>query len=237
MLLFDHGERRSGVPGELERLGVDVHGTRLPAGDYVVSDRLVVERKGPTDLAASIKDRRLFEQLARLADAYPSVVLIVEGEPVHMHTAAWEGALGRALTLGASLLRTGNARDTAEWIARLYRLGGKPASAPRGTSRVRRPTEDDLQTAEDVLRSLPGISTVGARRLLAHFGSLERVFAARPDELLEVRGIGPVRARTLDRLFRATVPRATMHSLAALRAASRRERTQRSRDGGAETER
>src|SRR3954454_19121730 len=218
MLLFDHGERRSGVPAALERLGVHARGTRLPAGDYVVSDRLVVERKGPTDLAASIKDRRLFEQLARLADAYPSVVLIIEGDPVHMHQAAWEGALGRALTLGASVLRTSDACDTAAWIARLYRLEGKPASAPRGTPRVRRPTEDDVQTAEDVLRSLPGISTVGAGRLLAHFGSLERVFAAGREELLEVRGIGPVRARTLDRLFRATAPMATdrhVRSLAA----------------------
>src|SRR3954471_45966 len=204
MLLFDHGERRSGVPAALERLGVDARGTRLPAGDYVVSDRLVVERKGPTDLAASIKDRRLFEQLARLADAYTAVVLIVEGDPVHMHEAAWRGALGRALTLGASLLRTTDTLDTAEWIARLYRLEGKPASRPHGVARMRRPTEDDLQTAEDVLRCLPGISTVGAGRLLAHFGSLERVFAARQEELLQVRGIGPVRARALDRLFRAS---------------------------------
>src|SRR5215213_10545790 len=144
MLLFDHGERRSGVPSELERLGVDVDGTRLPAGDYVVSDRLVIERKGPTDLAASIKDRRIFEQLARLADAYPSVVLIVEGEPVHMHEAAWQGALGRALTLGASVLQTRDPRETAEWVARLYRLEGKPASEPRGSARLRRPTDDDL---------------------------------------------------------------------------------------------
>src|SRR3982751_2440549 len=149
MLLFDHGERRSGVPAELERLGVDGQATRVPAGDYVVSDRLVVERKGPTDLAASIKDRRLFEQLARLGDAYPSVVLIVEGDPVHMHEAAWQGALGRSLTLGASVLRTRDAHDTAAWIARLYRLESKPASAPRGAPRVRRPTQDDLQTAED----------------------------------------------------------------------------------------
>jgi hypothetical protein len=67
MVLFDHGERRSGVPAQLERLGIDLQGARLPAGDYVVSDRLVVERKGATDLAASIKDRRLFEQLGRLA--------------------------------------------------------------------------------------------------------------------------------------------------------------------------
>src|SRR4051795_2304626 len=165
MLLFDHGERRSGVPAALERLGVDARGTRLPAGDYVVSDRVVIERKGPTDLAASIKDRRLFEQLARLADAYPSVVLIVEGDPVHMHEAAWQGALGRALTLGASVLRTEDARDSAAWIGRLYRLEGKPASRPRGVPRVRRPTEDHLQTAEDVLRCLPGVSTVGAGRL------------------------------------------------------------------------
>src|SRR3954469_11055935 len=218
MLLFDHGERRSGVPATLERLGVAIRGTRLPAGDYLLSDRLIVERKGPTDLAASIKDRRLFEQIARLADAYASVVLIVEGDPVHMHQAAWQGALGRALTLGASVLRTTDARDTAEWIARLYRLEGKPATKPRGAPRVRRPTEDDLQTAEDVLRSLPGISTVGAGRLLAHFGSLEHVFAARREELLEVRGIGPVRARTLDPLFRTSATAATggnVRSLAA----------------------
>lgn len=215
MLLFDHGERRSGVPAELQRLGVDVQGARLPAGDHVVSDRLVVERKGPTDLAASIKDRRLFEQLTRLADAYPSVVLIVEGDPVQMHQAAWQGALGRALTLGASVLRTTDAYDTADWISRLYRLEGKPASRPRGVPRLRRPTEDDLQTAEDVLRCLPGISTVGAGRLLAHFGSLEKVFAARREELLEVRGIGPVRARILDRLFRTATPDRPVRSLAA----------------------
>ena len=218
MLLFDHGERRSGVPAELERLGVEVHGARLPAGDYVLSDRLVVERKGPADLAASIKDRRLFEQLARLADGYPSVVLMVEGDPVHMREAAWQGALGRALTLGASLLRTRDPRDTAEWIARLYRLEGKPASEPRGSPRLRRPTDDDVRTAEDVLRSLPGISTVGAGRLLARFGSLERVFAAGREELLEVRGIGPVRAGTLDRLFRVSTPRATDRHVGSLAA-------------------
>src|SRR3954463_11547550 len=218
MLLFDHGERRSGVPAELQRRGGDVQAARLPAGDYVVSDRLVVERKGPTDLAASIKDRRLFEQLARLADPYPSIVLIVEGDPVHMQQAAWEGALGRALTLGASVLRTTDARDSAEWIARLYRLEGKPASRPRGAPRVRRPTDDDLQTAEDVLRCLPGISTVGASRLLAHFGSLERVFAARHDELLQVRGIGPVRAHMLERLFRTTAPTASDQHVSSLAA-------------------
>jgi ERCC4-type nuclease len=55
--------------------------------------------------------------------------------------------------------------------------------------------------AEDVLACLPGISTVGARRLLAHFGSLAAVFAAGETELQGVPGIGPVRAAALARLF------------------------------------
>jgi ERCC4-type nuclease len=44
---------------------------------------------------------------------------------------------------------------------------------------------------------------VGARRLLAHFGSLAAVFAADEPALRAVAGIGPVRAAALARLFRA----------------------------------
>jgi ERCC4-type nuclease len=58
------------------------------------------------------------------------------------------------------------------------------------------------QVAEDVLRCLPGISTVGAGRLLDHFGSLAEVFAADEAQLRAVTGIGPVRAAELARLFR-----------------------------------
>ena len=69
----------------------------MPAGDYVLSDRVVVERKTGPDLAASIKDRRLFEQIDRLAEAYDAVVLIIEGEPIHIAQASWKGALARVL--------------------------------------------------------------------------------------------------------------------------------------------
>ena len=81
------------------------------------------------------------------------------------------------------------------------RLEDKGPVEPRGRPRPRRPTEDVAQVAEDVLSCLPGISTVGAARLLAHFGSLAAVFAAGEDELRAVRGVGPVRATALARLF------------------------------------
>jgi hypothetical protein len=83
-ILFDHRETRSGVPAALEAAGIAVAPEQLPAGDYIVSDRLVVERKTGADLAASIKNRRLFEQVERLSAAFSAVVLVVEGEPIHM---------------------------------------------------------------------------------------------------------------------------------------------------------
>jgi DNA excision repair protein ERCC-4 len=202
-LLYDLREERSGIPAALREAGIDAVGSVLPAGDYVVSERLIVERKSSTDLAASIKDRRLFEQLDRLRAAYAAVVLIVEDEPLHIAEASWKGALARALGAGAAILRTDDPDDTAAWLVRLHRIERKAASPPRALARVRRPTGDDRQTAEDVLRCLPGISAVGARRLLDHFGSLAEVFAADDDALREVRGIGPVRAAALARLFRA----------------------------------
>jgi ERCC4-type nuclease len=203
-VLYDHRETASGVPDRLAAHGVAVLPHPLAAGDYVLSDRLIVERKTGPDLAASIKDRRLFEQVERLTAAYPGVALLVEGEPTDIARQSWMGALARVLLSGVAIVRTSGPAETAEWLARLYRIEGKGPSEPRGLPRVRRPTDDLARVAEDVLMSLPGISTVGAQRLLAHFGSLAAVFAADEAALREVRGIGPVRARLLAELFRAS---------------------------------
>jgi DNA excision repair protein ERCC-4 len=201
-ILVDHREVRSGVPAALEAAGIAVRPQQLPAGDYVLSDRLVVERKTGTDLAASIKSRRLFEQIERLTAAFAAVVLLVEGEPIHIAEASWKGALGRALGTGVAVLRTADQGETASWLARLYRQEGAAPSPARARPQPRRPVEDLAVVAEDVLTCLPGVSTVGAQRLLAHFGSLAAVFTADERELRRVAGIGPVRGQALARLFR-----------------------------------
>src|SRR3954454_3755402 len=141
-VLYDHREARSGIPVALARSGIAVAPDQLPAGDYVLSDRLVVERKTGADLAASIKDRRLFEQIDRLREAYPAVVLLVEGEPVHIGEQSWKGALGRVLVGGVAVLQTAGPADTAAWLVRLQRLEEKGPSEARGRPRPRRPTED-----------------------------------------------------------------------------------------------
>ena len=200
-LLYDHREERSGIPRMLRAAGLDAAAAQLPVGDYVLSDRVIVERKTGADLAASIKDRRLFEQVERLAEAYEVVVVVVEGVPIHIAQSSWKGALARVLLSGAAVVATQDPRDTADWLERLARLERAGPTEARGRPRPRRPTEDRAVVAEDVLTCLPGISTVGARRLLAHFGSLPAVFAASGEELRAVAGIGPVRAGMLAWLF------------------------------------
>jgi ERCC4-type nuclease len=52
--LADHRERGSAIPDALTAAGLDVRLTDLPVGDYVLGPGMAVERKGPTDLGASI---------------------------------------------------------------------------------------------------------------------------------------------------------------------------------------
>jgi excinuclease ABC subunit C len=64
----------------------------------------------------------------------------------------------------------------------------------------RRRRSNDIQT---VLSEIPGLGPARIRDLLRHFGSVTRLRAATPDEIREVRGIGPATAQAVvERLAR-----------------------------------
>lgn len=198
-IIYDHREERSTIPGLLALEGFECVSQALLAGDYVLSDRLVIERKSAPDLIASIKDRRLWEQADRLREAYSAVVLLVEGTPSRFPVEGWKGALGSVLAMGGvSVLQTIDADESAEWIARLARREAREPTSSRGGPR--KPQDPD-RLAESVLSALPGVSSKGAERLLGHFGSLTGVFAADEQALRAVEGIGPKRASGLARAF------------------------------------
>jgi ERCC4-type nuclease len=56
-------------------------------------------------------------------------------------------------------------------------------------------------TAEAVLAAIPDISTITARALLTHFGSIDAIVSATDVDLTDVQGIGPVRAQRLRQAF------------------------------------
>src|SRR5690242_2100085 len=170
--MVDHRERDSAVPEALVAAGLDVRLTDLPVGDYVLGPGLAVERKGPTDLGASIRDGRIFEQAVRLQTAFVQAVLVVEGEPRGIAEDAWRGAVCRLVEDGFTVLHSLDAEDTAAWILRLAKRARRAAPTLRTEGPRRSPRHPSAQ-AEAMLSVVPGISTPMARTLLAAYGSVE----------------------------------------------------------------
>jgi ERCC4-type nuclease len=201
-VVVDDRESTGAVLAALQqREGVQVRVERLPVGDYLVDDALLFERKTLQDLAASIKDGRLFAQGLRLANAPLRSALILEGSSrdlvdSRMRREAIQGALVTlALFLGIPLLRSMDAEETASLIlfaarqGRAFAAGALPRKGkrPRGKPRVQ----------SRILQGLPGIGPERARRLLERFGSIEAVMAAPASELACVTGIGMATAESI----------------------------------------
>jgi ERCC4-type nuclease len=176
-VLVDHREQSSGIPDTLVAAGLDVRLTDLPVGDYLLGPGLAVERKGPTDLGASIRDGRIFDQAVRLQSAFPQAVLLVEGEPTGIAEDAWRGAVCRLVEDGFTVLHSLDTDDSAAWLLRLAKRARR-ASATTRTDGPRRSPRHPSAQAEAMLSVVPGISTAMARSLLAAYGSLAAVAAA-----------------------------------------------------------
>jgi DNA excision repair protein ERCC-4 len=200
-VLVDHRERGSEIPEALVAAGLDVRLTDLPVGDYVLGPGLAVERKGPTDLGASIRDGRIFDQAVRLQAAFPQAVLMVEGEPRGIAEDAWRGAVCRLVEDGFTVLHSLDAEDSAAWIVRLAKRARRAAPTTRTEGPRRAPRHPSAQ-AELMLSVVPGISRPMARSLLTAYGSVAEVAAVAPQGLRGHPGIGRVRAARLAEALR-----------------------------------
>ncbi len=199
-VLVDHRERGSAIPDALVEAGLDVELVDLPVGDYVLGHGLAVERKGPADLGASIRDGRLFDQAVRLQSAFPQAVLLLEGEP-RIAEDAWRGAVCRLIEDGFTVLHSLDVDDSAAWLVRLARRARRAHPTVRTEGPRRAPRHPSAQ-AEVMLSVVPGISTTMARSLLARYGSLAAIAAAAQADLRRHPGIGPVRATRLAQALR-----------------------------------
>jgi DNA excision repair protein ERCC-4 len=198
-LLYDHREDPSGIPELLQREGLELEKAQLPIGDYVVSERLIIERKSGQDFVASIKDGRLWDQAERMREQYQLVVFLLHGQP-RFPQASLEGAMAGLIRRQTSLVQVADEEAAARMIYRLYRQENKSRTGqrrPRPSRKLRGPDE----IAEDLLAALPGISIAKAGVLLDHFGSLQAVLASNEDQLLEVPGIGKKTAAGLVEIF------------------------------------
>lgn len=189
LVVCDYREKE--VAKALKLFGAHVNKTSLSVGDFVCSDRLVVERKYHSDFVGSIIDGRIFEQAKEMKEGFERPVFIIEGvSNRNISINALKAAIATLATnFGASVISTKNPKDTALtifWLAKKEQQEkGREVSI-----RVGKKSKDERRLQEQIVCGLPGVNTTICKRLLDKFGSVEAVFSATEEELREVKGIG-----------------------------------------------
>jgi Fanconi anemia group M protein len=179
--------------------GAAVERKQLEVGDFICSERLVVERKTRADFESSIIDGRLFSQLHNLVSSYPRVAIVVEGEVTEGRVSK-EALLGAYAAIvsdfGASVFFTRNLEKTAELI---YALAKHDQLAKKQTMRVfaKRKTLTASSNQRAIVEMLPMVGPKLAKSLLLHFDNVETLFTASEEELKKVEGMGQKRAKTI----------------------------------------
>jgi Fanconi anemia group M protein len=184
--------REKDVIQHLKSMNVLVNEMNLEVGDFICSEnRIGIERKTHSDFVSSIIDGRIFEQAKLLKENFERPIILIEG---YSNREINENALKAALAslivdFGVSLLNTRNPYDTARtlyWIAKKEQEENKREIG----FKVKKKPKDLKLLQERIVASIPGISAILSKRLLEHFGSVEKVFSAKEEELKKVRGIG-----------------------------------------------
>ena len=182
------------------REGVETRLETLAVGDYVLSDRVVVERKTVADFLDTLTggDRSLFEQVGDAARHYDRPVVVIEGEGLYgernVHPKAIHGALASlAVDFGASVLRTAGEDETADLLEVVAER--EQATADREVSvHGEKQSRTLAEQQEYVVAAIAEVGPVTARALLEEFGGVEAVMTADEAELQAAEGVGEVTA-------------------------------------------
>lgn len=200
LIFIDTREANSGILEYFGQYDCEIQKKMLLHGDFILSDRVVIEKKLVQDFIKSIMDKRLFQQLKQMKDNFEKPILIIEGEePLYgmLQPNIIRGALA-AITVDLSIpiIWTRDMADTAGivyWIAKREQIDEKGKIDLRN----KRIPETIEEQQEYLIASLPYISTILSERLLKHFESIKNIFNATQEQLMEVEGIGKEKAKKI----------------------------------------
>ena len=215
-IYVDVRESKSKIPKLLKEKGARLKPKSIPVGDYILSDRLIVERKSYNDFIDSIIDGRLFKpgtsgqvsQLERLAkQSLP--LIIIEFDPKdstrQINVNSVMGALSSILLdFNIPILYTRNEQETASLLFRLAsreqykkKIGVTLPSITKKESTIR---EIQIQ----MLSMIPGINFSKAKGLLKTFNTIDALAKASLEEIEAVEGIGKKLAERIHLVFTST---------------------------------
>lgn len=185
----------------LAAMGIHVMPIKEDEGDvdrYVLSKRLVVERRTGGGFLKGIMEKTLFTSAIYMREHFRIPVLIVEGQVNYAYSQfdpqAVRGAMSSMMILyGVNVLASPNSDETVQLLAMMARQ--EQIGIPEISLIPKRKASSLADMQRRIVEMLPGAGMVMARELLQHFGSFDRIVSATEDEFREVRGIGAKKAR------------------------------------------
>ncbi|MFW9895735.1 MAG: DEAD/DEAH box helicase [Candidatus Thorarchaeota archaeon] len=204
-IVCDNRETTSAVVRHLSLMGVNIRLEQLSVADYVISDRVGIERKTSQDFTDSIKDGRLFKELWTLVETYERPILILEEDPFrdsNLSENAIYGAISSIiLNLGVTIYKTKDAKESATF---LFQLAKKEQSDLKSKMKLRfdkAPIENSL-LLEYIIAGIPGVNKLRAKNLLREMKTLQNIFSADIPDLTKVENIGKKIAQGIYKISR-----------------------------------
>lgn len=200
VIVADYREKE--IIEHLKKFEAKINEMNLHVGDFICSEEVAIERKTHSDFISSIIDGRIFEQAKDLRKNFEKPIIIIEGYSTReINENALKGAIASlVLDFGISLISTRNPLDTARtiyWIAKKEQLERRKEISIR----VGKKSKEMKKMQEEIVASLPGVSKIISRRLLEHFGSIEKIFSASEEELKKVQGVGKKLAKKIKKIL------------------------------------
>ncbi|KAL9092848.1 MAG: hypothetical protein Q9165_004266 [Trypethelium subeluteriae] len=230
-VVIDVREFRSSLPSLLHARNMIVVPCMLTVGDYVLTPTLAIERKSVRDLISSLNNGRLYAQAETLTQHYRDPMLLIEFDAGKSFTLEPFADLS-ASTAGASALRDSDLQSklvvltlafprlrivwssspfqTAEIFEELKRAQDEPdpiRAVQIGLQAGEDPEDMNRsafsQVPQDMLRSVPGVSSGVFNKLMLEVGSIEQLANMEEEDLGEL--VGKEAARQIYRFFNRSV--------------------------------
>uniref|UniRef100_A0A8C5Q7K5 ATP-dependent RNA helicase FANCM n=1 Tax=Leptobrachium leishanense TaxID=445787 RepID=A0A8C5Q7K5_9ANUR len=155
--------------------------------DYIVSNRLAVERKSLSDFSSGVNRSKLVERVKNLQNLFERVCLIVEKDRVKpgetsrlfQRTKYYDSTLSALTSAGVQILFSSSQEETAGLLKELMQLEQRKRTAITVPTQV----TGNKQHALRFYLSIPDVSYIAALNLCHHFQSVKQMSGSSVDAI------------------------------------------------------
>nr|XP_009941669.1 PREDICTED: Fanconi anemia group M protein [Opisthocomus hoazin] len=186
--------------------GVKVQVCSLSSSDYVVSNRMAVERKLLSELLNSVNRSKVAQRIQRLQSMFERICVIVEKDRIKpgetsrffQRTQYYDGVLSALVQAGVRILFSSCQEETAGLLKDLALVEQRKNAAIRVPTEVEGHRRDML----NFYLSIPNLSYVAALNMCHYFDSVKRMANSPPPDIAAGAQVGPQKAEEIYRYLR-----------------------------------